>query len=336
MALFRCKQCGHLREVGNEHIGKPAKCPKCQQVSPIHDTLLFVEKIIDRLFSLQKELASHRQPAYPPDQLEIQVIDNPNAECFSLQDIDVHNTTILATQEQYAPIIDWFAQKKVLASVDQKELDTTGFFDEIALELGNSYEVLEEISEKIKRTQKKGYTSTNFPLSQKSQKDIQLITQFCNHLYKYSFLAKYFYQKKEKIVNITLQTAPAIVQFFNGAWLEWFIFIKLIGLLQEKRFPFSGTRRLTIRFANEDTYELDTVFLINHSIPLCIECKSGEFRKDLDKLQRLRKRMQIEPQHFLLCVAGLSEEQSQGLSSMYEITVVNEKTLFNHVERLLG
>lgn len=336
MALFRCKYCGHLREVGNEHIGKPAKCPKCQQVSPIHDTLVFVEKIIDRLFSLQKELAAHRQSMNQSDQLDIQVIDNPNEENFSLQDIDIHNTTILADEEQYAPIIDWFSQKKILASVDQRELDTTGFFDEIALELGNNYEVLGEISEKIKRTQKKGYTNTNFPLAQKSQKDIQTITHFCNHLYKYSFLAKYYYQKKEKIVNITLQSASTIVQFFNGSWLEWFIFIKLAGLLQAKRLPFSGTRRLTIKFANEDTYELDTVFLINHSTPICIECKSGEFRKDLDKLQRLRKRLQIEPQHFLLCVAGLSEEQSQGLSSMYEITVVNEKTLFSHVEQLLS
>lgn len=336
MALFRCRQCGHLREVANEHVGKQAKCPQCQQVSPIYDTLAFVEKVIDRVVSLQKELAELRQTSGSYDPLEIQIIDKQNDDSFSFEDIDIHNTTLLASQEQYAPIIDWFARKNIQASVDQKELDTTGFFDEIALELGNSYDVLGEINEKIKRTQKKGYTNTNFLLSQKSQKDIQKITHFFSELYKYSFISKYFYQKKEKIVNITLQTAPTIVQFFNGAWFEWFIFIKLINFLQEKHLSFSGTRRLKITFANEDTYELDTVFLINNTIPLCIECKSGEFRKDLDKLIRLRKRMQIEPEGFLLCVAGLSEEQAQGLSSMYDFTVVNEKTLFAHVEQLLG
>lgn len=335
MALFRCRHCGHLREVAQEHIGKQAKCPQCREVSPIYDTLLFIEKIVEQIMVLQKELAALRQSTSPPDHLEMEVVDRPGEEYVSLQDIDIHNTTVLATSEQYAPIVDWFAQKQMQASVDQKELDTTGFFDEVALELGNEYDVFGKIGEKIRRAHTKGYTNLNFPLAQESQKNIQKITSFFSQLYTYSFIAKYFYQKKEKIAHISLQTSPAIVQFFQGSWLEWFVFIKLANILQEKRLPFSGTRRMNIRFANEDTHELDAVFLINQSILLCIECKSGEFRRDLDKLQRLRSRMQIAPEHFLLCVAGLNEEQARGLSSMYEMTVTNEKSIFEHVEQLL-
>jgi len=29
MALFRCNKCGHIREVGNDYVGKSVKCPKC-------------------------------------------------------------------------------------------------------------------------------------------------------------------------------------------------------------------------------------------------------------------------------------------------------------------
>ncbi|NLX19767.1 MAG: DUF1887 family protein [Desulfobulbus sp.] len=292
--------------------------------------------MIDQVIALQKELATLRQSAVSPDHLEMEVVDRPGEEYVSFQDIDIHNTTVLATREQYAPIVDWFAQKNMRASVDQKELDTTGFFDEVAVELGNGYDIFGEIGEKIRRAQTKGYTNLNFPLAQKSQKDIQKITKFFSQLYTYSFIAKYFYQKKEKIAHISLQTSPAIVQFFQGSWLEWFIFIKLADMLQKKQLPFSGTRRVNIRFTDDDTHELDAVFLIDQSILLCIECKSGEFRRDIGKLQRLRSRLQVAPEHFLLCVAGLSEEQTQGLSSMYEMTVTNEKNVFSHVEQLLA
>lgn len=336
MALFRCNKCGHLREVASEHIGKSAKCPQCQHIAPIHDTVAFVEKILEKYFALQKELIKLQQTTNASDPLEIQVIDQPSGELFSLKDIDIHNTTELANDQQYQPIIEWFGAKKVTVKVNPKELDTTGFFDEMAVELGNNYEVLREVSEKIKRIQNKGYTNVHFQLAKKSQKHIQEIVNFCNQLYRFSFVAKCFYQKHEKVVKLTLQTAPAIVQFFNGTWLEWFVFIKVFNLLQEKHTPFSGARSLTVTLPNEDFHELDVFFLINNNIPLCIECKSGEFRQDLDKYSRLRKRLAIDRSHFILCVAGLSDEQAQGLTSMYEVTLVNEKNLIPHVEQLLG
>ncbi len=336
MAIFRCNQCRHLREVANEHAGKQAKCPQCQQVTQIYDTVVFIEKILEKFFALQKELVALRQHHNADDQLELKVIDEPTEDSFSLQDIDINNTKELANQQQFSPIIDWFESKNIKASVDQKELDTTGFFDEVAIELGNNYEILREVSDKIKRFQYKGYSNANFHLAQKSQKEIQMVTSFCSQLYKYSFVAKSYYQKKEKILNLTLQSAPSIVQFFNGSWLEWFIFVKTFRTLHDKQISFSGARRVTIALPNQDTYELDAFFLINQTVPICIECKAGEFRQDLDKYSRLRKRLDIDQQHFLLCVAGLSDEQAQGLTSMYDVTLVNEKTLFPHVEQLLG
>ena len=192
MAIFRCSKCGHLREVSNDYIGKSAKCPQCQHVAPIHATLSFIEKILERYFAQQQELIQFRQETNAVDQLDIQVIDKPGNEPFLMENIDIHNTTELSNDQQYLPIIEWFAKKNVTVQVNPKELDTTGFFDEMALELGNNYETLREVSDKIKRIQKKGYTNINFQLAQKSQKNIQEITNFCNQLYKYSFVAKYF------------------------------------------------------------------------------------------------------------------------------------------------
>jgi len=191
------------------------------------------------------------------------------------------------------------------------------------------------ISEQIKYIQQKGYTNVKLALSRKNQKQIKAMTKFCQELYEYSFVAKYFYQKKEKIIRLTLQTAPAIKKFFLGEWMEWFVLIKTLEFFREKQLPCACLRNLAVTFPNEDSHELDVFFLINNRIPVCIECKSGEFRQQIDKYSKLRKRLKIDKTQFLLCVIGLSLEQTQGLTSMYDVTFVNEKNFLQYVEHLL-
>ncbi len=330
MAIFRCNKCGHLREVTNDYIGKPVKCPRCSQVTPIYDTVVYVEKLLEKFLAQRKELRLLQRECITID--EVYNTDEPQA---SLGEIDLFNTTALTEHHQFVPIIDWFKKKKIQIGVDPKQLDTTGFYDEIAVALGSNYDTLKEVSEKIKRIQKKGYVNLNLPLSKKSQKEVREVVEFCQNLYEYSFVAKYFYQKDEKIIRLTLQTIPTIINFFNGIWFEWFVFIKTTEYLRDKKCSFACSRNITVTFTNEDLHELDVVFLMNNRSPICIECKTGEFRQDIDKYSNLRKRLNVEKSHFLLCVVGLSQEHAQGLSSMYDLTFVNEKNFLDHIGKLL-
>ncbi|WP_313887522.1 DUF1887 family CARF protein [Nodosilinea sp. LEGE 07088] len=290
----------------------------------------FIEKVIERYLLQYKELQGLRQQLAPL---------NPSAslpaEQQPLVDIDIYNTTAMASSQQYKPILTWFQERQIQLNVNHQAIDTTGFFDEVAMQLGDNHETLQLVSDQIKYIQQKGYTNATIRLSKKSQKDIKLITQFCKELYNYSFVAKYFYQKQEKIIRLTLQTAPTITAFFNGAWMEWYVFMKLLEFVREQQLPVACLRSLSVTFSNEDTHELDVFFLVNNRIPICIECKTGEFRQHIDKYSTMRKRLKLEKTQFLLCVIGLSEEQTQGLSSMYDVTFVNEKNFLKHVEHLL-
>lgn len=330
MAIFRCNKCGHLREVPNNYIEKSVNCPRCKTVNQIHDTVGFIEKVIERYLLQYKELQTLRQqlaPAKPSDSLPVE--QQPFA------DIDIYNTTAMANSQQYEPILAWFQEHQIQLDVNHQAIDTTGFFDEVAMQLGNHYEILKLVSDQIKYIQQKGSINAAIHLSKQSQKDIKIITQFCKELYNYSFVAKYFYQKQEKIIRLTLQTVPTIVTFFNGAWMEWFVFMKLLEFVREQQLPVACLRSLSVIFPNEDVHELDVFFLINNRIPVCIECKTGEFRQHIEKYSTLRKRLKLEKTQFLLCVIGLSQEQTQGLSSMYDVTFVNEKNFLQHVEQLL-
>ena len=131
------------------------------------------------------------------------------------------------------------------------------------------------------------------------------------------------------------KTSPAIVQFFDGRWFEWYVFIKLTEFFRDKNQQISCARNVSVLFANEDFHELDIFFLVDGRLPICIECKTGEFRTDIEKYRRLRTRIKLDKAHFLLCVLGLSQEQAAGLSSMYDLTFVNEQSFLEYVEKLL-
>lgn len=329
MAIFRCNKCGHIREVGSDYIGKSVKCPKCDNTTIIHDTIAFINALIKKHIIQTKELHNLRKGSTEDNS------ENETTENFSFEDIDIHNTNVLTQTNSFVPIIEWFEKRKIEVRISPDAVDTTGFFDEIALSLGNNFNVLNLVSNQIKYVQNKGYSNVKIELSKKNDKEIQQITSFCKALHDYSFVAKYYYQKKDKIIRLTLQTAPKIRDFFNGIWMEWFTLMKLLEFFREKKITPACSRSLDISFSKGNSNELDIFFLTEKEIPICIECKSGEFRQDINKYLSLRKQLNIGKNQFVICVFGLSQEQAQGMTSMYELTFVNENTLINHIQTVI-
>jgi len=326
MAIFRCNKCGHIREVGSDYVGKAVKCPKCDNATTIYNTVAFLQALIKKHIDQTRELHELRKELSENNAAQ-EAFDNS-----SLEDIDIHNTNIFTQDNSFAPIIQWFENKSVQVQVNPYAVDTTGFFDEIALLLGNNFSVLSFVSNQIKYIQNKGYTNVKIELSKKSQKEIQEITSFCKTLHDYSFVAKYQHQKKDEIIYLTLQTAPKIRDFFNGIWMEWFAFMNLLEFFRENKITPAISRNLEISFSGGNSNELDIFLLTEKGIPICIECKTGEFRQDINKYLSLRKQLNIAKNQFVICVFGLSQEQAQGMTSMYELTFVNENSLINHMQ----
>ena len=331
MAVFFCGKCGHVREVASDHVGQSVGCPRCKEAGAVHDTVRLLERVIGEyraqrteLRELRGKLAPAQEPG-PPD------VDRP-----ALPDIDLHDTDALSDPRQYQPILAWFEQRRIQLEPDHRAMDTTGFFDEVAVRLGDGYETLKLVSNQIRFAQRKGFSAAKLTLSRSLEDEIATITSFCRELHEYSFVAKYFYDKDERTAWLTLQTAPQIVRFFNGEWLEWYVFMKLLAFLRERRVPVACLRNPVVTFPNEDVHELDVFVLVDKRIPLCIECKTGEFRQDIDKYTRLVKRLNLDKGQFLVCATGLDEKQIQGFNSMYEVTFANEKTLLDHVRLVVS
>ncbi len=324
MPIYRCNQCGLVQEDTQTPIHTQTACSRCGTACTVYGTVFYVEELVKRLATLTREVKTLQA----------------NAAAAQAAPSTAPNTAP-ATPKAQAPrtapapqLAQWFAQRKIQAELDPSTVDTSGFFDEAAQALGKNYGLLAELLDRVCYAYRKSYPSVNLDLSKLAQKESQIITQFCRNLYEHTFFTRSHYQKPEKILRLNLQSAPAVRQFFEGAWLEWFALMQILSLPSVQSQGLSYARSVKVTFPNEDLHELDVVCLLPNDSLLCIECKSGEFRRDIDKYLRLAKRLGIPKAQFIICAADLSDEQARGLSAMYDLSFANLQTLPELLQRL--
>lgn len=330
MPIYRCNKCGFISEDTQTPINTQAPCGRCGNLSTVYGTVYFVEELVKRLAAATRELQTLKAAAEaaPPAVAPARASDPAQTPAPSF-------SGALVSAEQHAPLLQWFAARKIEAQFDYANVDTSGFFDDAALQLGDDYERFGELIDRVRFAYRKSHGWVNLELGNLSQKDAQAINRLCRELYEHTFFARYHFQKPEKIVRLTLQAAPAVRQFFDGGWLEWYALMRLLEHARSQGGGFSCARGVKVVFPNEDLHELDVVCLPAGQQPICIECKSGEFRRDIDKYLRLRKRLDVDRSRFLICSTDLTQEQAAGLNAMYELSFVNLQTLREHLQRLL-
>ena len=305
-------------------IGTNFSCVRCETSNPIYDTVLFVNKLLEQYFAQRNELNALRTSSPQP-----QVAENLG------NSIDIHNSDWLSLESQHRPIIDWFNSKSIAATINSGAVDTTGFFDEAAVAIGSDYDLLGEICERIRYAQQKEYNSALIHLDKKSPEDAKALESFARKLHEYSLVARCFANKEEKNLRLILQNAPSVRRFFSGEWLEWFALMTGVRICHERKAEYACARNLILSYPPNEKRELDVFFLINKTRPLYIECKTGEFRQELDKYISLKKKLNIEQKYFILCVLDLDPEQCKGLSAMHGMTFVNVQTLGQHLSTLV-
>ena len=329
MAILRCNKCGLLAEQGDGLAGQSVACPKCAEPAKVYPTLFFIERLLDKYFDAQRELIRLKSPpatAHKPAQAA--TADAP------LAGLDLGNTDQLATEIQHGPIYDWFHKRQIKVQADLRGVDTSGFFDEAAEAIGSNLMLFKEVVDRIRWSQQKEYNGTTIKLEKKTPNEAKALLAFCQQLYDFSLVAKCFYNKQENNIRLILQTAPAIRQFFNGEWLEWHALMSSLRYAKERRRRISCARGLEIVLTNGDPYELDVFMLVDGTTPICIECKSGEFRQNIDRYLALKKRLGLAGKQFVMCIAGLEDEKARAYTAMYDISFVNEQGLAEHLSRL--
>jgi hypothetical protein len=321
-----------VRENANAPASKIA-CEKCGVQTTLFATTFYVAKLVERYVVALRELEALRNIEKYQDEASPEASREPIDRTRLLDDL--HNTNMLATAAQHQPLQNWFAAKKIAAVFDYGLVDTTGFFDEAATSIGDQYELVAGAIEQVRFAYRKEITWLKLDTSKKDSQVVQAVNATFRQLYSQSFFSRYFLNKKSGAIEVGIQPAQAVRAFFAGTWLEWYVFVEVLRLCAERSIAFSCARGVKIEFPNEEKRELDVAFLLRDRFPIFIECKSGEFRADIDKYIKLRGRLGLDKSQFILCSAELADEEATGMSAMYPLTFVNLTSLKTHLATLI-
>ncbi|MCM8613742.1 hypothetical protein [Accumulibacter sp.] len=305
-------------------------CPRCGNPTQVYPTIFFVTRLLEKYFTAQREVIRLNAAVAGGSE----AASAAPAAATPAATVDLSNTDRLTSSEQHQPIADWFRRRQISVQIAAQAVDTSGFFDEVATLIGRDL-LLKEVLDRIRWAQQKGYASTVIPFDGRSPSDAQKLTSFCRQLYDYSFVAKAIPNKQKNHLLLVVQTAPAIRHFFNGEWLEWFALMTCVEQATARGKRFACARNLGLRFSDGEQQEVDVVLLLDGQLPILIECKSGEYRQDIDKCVGLRKRLGLGGQHLVVCVAGLEDEMARGLTAMYDLSFVSERGLVQFIERIV-
>lgn len=331
MGIYYCNHCKHIAELPITGQVAQTQCQNCQQPVKAYDTPFFVQNILERWAVTKRELQAFQQQDDEERGQEsvTQMSDN------NFDDVKFSDTDILATEQQHQPLKSWFERQNITPQFDYEAVNMQGFFDEASLAIGENYAIFQDLLGKINWSYRKTHTGLNYDLNKLSQKDGQLINKTCRAFYSHTLFSRYDYYKQDKILKLKLQKAPQIQQFFGGEWLEWFALSSILSHIETlDKFPaFSIARSVNIRFQNEDLYELDVVFFTNGKQPIIIECKSGEFRNEIDKYLRLQKRLNLPASNFVILATNLDESQAHMLNGMYNLTFMTIKGLQEFIKK---
>lgn len=329
MGIYRCNQCGTVAEHPYQQGMGQIACVRCQHPVSVYDTVFFVQKLLERYLATARELKALQES-------EAEESNSEAPENTALLNVDIHNTSMLATPEQHFPLASWFSSKNIKPVFDYAAVDMSGYFDEAAQALANPYADHKDLLGRINWAYRNKHAGLNIDLSKMPQKAAQSLNKLCREFYSHSLFGSYFYQKQDKIIRLKLQKASAIERFFNGAWLEWWALGSLLNEMKKcESHTFSCARGVKIEFGNADVHELDVVWLTKGKQPVVVECKSGEFRRDIDKYIRLKQRLDLPAAQFIVLAIDLEDNQCNALSSMYDITFVNLNNFLPYIQKLI-
>lgn len=352
-SIFHCKHCGHIELMSVAHKANVV-CTQCQREGVAYDCVFFVRKLIERYTALahqyralqetkknETQTTNNESILYQPSKQSNSIAqESPNLQHLQtnlLHNVNFKETDILSSREQHKMLEDWFAARDIQLQFDYSAVDTSGFFDDASLLLGQYYPLCKTILNSAKWAYHNKRPSFNIDLGKYTQQEAKSLRELCQNLYNYSIFTRYIYRKENKVAQLFLQNTQVIQQFLTGGWLEWYVLMKLLERAKSRgqHFVFSCSRSTKFVFRNQDVHELDVLFMTQHKLPVVIECKSGEFRQDIPKLVNIQKRLGLPVENFIVLALDNDQQQANALSKMYPLTFASLNDWQEKVSRLL-
>lgn len=348
MAILRCAHCGHIAETRVDANGQTMPCPRCITPAPVYDTVVFISKVLEQYFQVRDELNRLKTP--PPVPIGVEAHHGAPAPAqvalasngpvtlglplASPRPLGGARPNQVALNGQFATIEQWFLRRQIQTRPGPDTPENALVLERTALDLGKYHALLRDFLERIPTTPPKGDERVHLDLSPRNPQDIRDLDAIFARLHGSAFIDHYTLDKQDRVLHTVLSADPGFRRFLRDEWLTWYGLARLTDHFRTKGLRAAGARGLRVLFPDADERALDVFFLVNGNTPVCVTCRTGDCLPDIDPLLRLRKRLGIPRNQFIVCSPTLADEQAEHLSTAHELSFVNPAGLIAHIDRL--
>lgn len=211
------------------------------------------------------------------------------------------------------------------------DLDSANpMFITIANNIGSSYSAVEPLIKEIKRNLAKGQQFT-LCIKEYSPKDITYMCGLATTLKQHGLLKEYIYKKSPHFIILAKpENSSKIHDFYTGHWLEYYTASVVRSAMSGRRGARSVNINTEVRDKLDSILEFDVIATFRDDV-FWIECKTGEYKKYIDKYEKTAIKLGLDSSHVFLVIAGIDDATVKALNEQHSITICNVesfKTVF--------
>ena len=176
----------------------------------------------------------------------------------------------------------------------------------------------------------------NYSLAQASESEKDVIIGLAERFGEYGIISNVFYNRNTNVINGVVSSAPRIINFLNGDYLEFYGRTVAERVVKESAQKYGVDYEIysnVIISRDAEKHELDIVFRVGDNV-FWSEIKSGKF-SDFDNYRKLGVLMGVNPDRHILLTAETSDEASEVISWFYQFYVSNIENFKNKLEEMI-
>ena len=227
--------------------------------------------------------------------------------------------------------IQQYFEEKGFEVFNTHDLDAANpTFITIANNIGTAYSDVEPLIKEIKRNLAKGQQFT-LCIKAYSQKDITYMCGLATTLKQHGLLKEYIYKKSPHFIIVAKpENSSKIHDFYTGHWLEYYAASVVRSAMSGRRGARSVNMNTEVRDKLDYVLEFDVIATFRDEV-FWVECKTGEYKKYIDKYEKTAERLGLDSSHVFLVIAGIDDATVKALNEQHNITICNVesfKTVF--------
>jgi len=204
----------------------------------------------------------------------------------------------------------------------------------LAVEMGDHLNDLRPLHDAIRDAQADG-REFSISLRDRTGQAVSRCIQWATKLQERGLLQDVSYSRGNRTLSARTQAGGVAQSFFSGRWFELYLKAKIERILTARKLKFDTLMNACVRLPNGRSRELDLFFLINQE-PIWIECKTGAYRDQRDRLRKLRTQMQVPPERSILAVLDVSPASAADRSKRWGLAVTGTDGVEDTILRALG